>query len=187
MTTLELGDNKSCILRLTSSNFPIWKVRISVKIRTLSASDILWDIEQCPTPSSPYVPSTLISEDAHDCAAAKRLAEIAIWMKHDADAFNIIIEHVDDNMITQFGDKGTSAEIWKTVLSVNQDTHSGVMAFYIKTGIIEHKYTDDTPIADHIGWIWTENQCLLGMRKGLDDEFLALLLLHSLPKTEAWA
>jgi gag-polypeptide of LTR copia-type len=139
------------------------------------------------TPLSPYVPSTLISEDAHDCAAAKRLTKIATWTKWDADAFNIIIEHVNDNMIMQFSDKGTSAEIWKTVLSINQDTHSSVTAFYIKIGIIEHKYTDGTPIADHISWICTENQCLLGMRKGLDDEFLTLLLLHSLPKTKTWA
>jgi hypothetical protein len=90
-------------------------------------------------------------------------------------------------MITQFGDKTTSAAIWRIVLSVNQDTHSGVMAFYIKIGIIEHKFIDGNPMADHIGWIRTENQCLLGMKKGLDDEFLALLLLHSLPKTEQWA
>jgi hypothetical protein len=61
-------------------------------------------------------------------------------------------------MITQFGDKGTSAEIWKIVLSVNHDTHSGVTAFYIKIRIIEHKYIDGTPMADHIGWIQTENQ-----------------------------
>ena len=31
-----------------------------------------------------------------------------------------------------------------------------------------------------------ENQQLQGMKKDLDDEFLALLLLHSLPKTETW-
>ena len=83
------------------------------------------------------MPNTLVSEDAHNHAAIKRLADIATWTKRDADAFNLIIEHVDDNMITQFGDKGTSTKIWKIVLSVNQDTHSGVTAFYIKIGIIE--------------------------------------------------
>jgi gag-polypeptide of LTR copia-type len=81
-----------------------------------------------------------------------------LWTKRDADAFNLIVELVDDNMITQFGDKATSAEIWKTVLSVNHDTHSGVTAFYIKIGIIKRKYIDGTPIADHIGWICMENQ-----------------------------
>lgn len=186
MTTPESSDIKSRIPRLTSSNFPIWKVRISAKIRTLGASDILSGVETCPRPSSPYVPNTTVTEDAHDRAAAKRLIAIASWTKRDADAFNIIVENVDDNMITQFGNKGTSLEIWKIVLSVNHDTHSGVTAFYIKIGIIERRYIDGTPIADHIGWIRTENQRLQGMKKDLDDEFLALLLLHSLPKTETW-
>jgi hypothetical protein len=45
MTIVELGDIKLSILQLTSLNFPIWKVRISVKIRTLGASDILYSIE----------------------------------------------------------------------------------------------------------------------------------------------
>jgi hypothetical protein len=46
---------------------------------------------------------------------------------------------------------------------------------------------DSNPVADHIRWIWAENQWLLGMKKGLDDEFLALLIHHSLLKTEQWA
>ena len=89
-------------------------------------------------------------------------------------------------MITKFSDEATSAAIWKIVLSVNQDMHSGITAFYIKIRIIEHKYVDGAPITDHIRWICTENQHLLGMKKGLDDKFLALLLLHSLPKTDQW-
>ena len=149
-------------------------------------SEILSGAETHPQPSSPYTPNNLISEDAHDRAAAKRLTDIATWTKHDVDAFNTIVEHVDNNMITKFGDEAMSAAIWKIVLSVNQDMHSGVTTFYIKIGIIECKYVDDTPIANHIGWICTENQRLLGMKKGLDNEFLALLLLHSLPKTDQW-
>jgi gag-polypeptide of LTR copia-type len=177
MATSEPIDPKACIPCL----------QISAKIHTLGASEILSGAETHPQPSDAYILNSLISEDAHDQAAAKQLTDIATWTKHDVDAFNVIVEHVDDNMITKFGNKTTSATIWKIVLSVNQDTHSGVTAFYIKIGIIEHKYIDGNPMANHIGWIWAENQCLLGIKKGLDDKFLALLLLHSLPKTEQWA
>ena len=103
----------------------------------LSATQILSGAETCPSPSAACIPNTLISEDAHDHAAAKRLADIALWMKCDADTFNFIVKCVDNNMITQFSDKGTSAEIWKIVLAVNHDTHSGVTTFYIKISIIE--------------------------------------------------
>jgi hypothetical protein len=96
--------------------------------------------------------------------------------------------HLHNQLCKQSCDRicAGSSEISRFLVLAGFIFHS-ITAFYIKIGIIECKYTDGTPITNHIGWICTENQHLLGMRKGLDDEFLTLLLLHSLPKTKTWA
>ena len=62
----------------------------------------------------------------------------------------------------------------------NTNVHTGLATFYTKMGILEKKYTDGEDLHTHFSHITMENQKL--QQKGFDNEFLAQILLMSLPQ-----
>ena len=60
------------------------------------------------------------------------------------------------------------------------NVHTGLAAFYTKMGILEKKYTDREDLHAHFSHITMENWKL--QQKGFDNEFLAQILLMSLPQ-----
>jgi hypothetical protein len=60
----------------------------------------------------------------------------------------------------------------------------GLAAFYIKVGMLEKKYAEGENMHAHISFITSENHKLRD--KAFDDEFLAQILLMSLPRDSTW-
>ena len=58
--------------------------------------------------------------------------------------------------------------------------HTGIAAFFMKVGMLQKKYTDGNDINMHLTFFTMENQKL--GKKAFDDEFLAQLMLMSLPQ-----
>ena len=80
--------------------------------------------------------------------------------------------------------KGLFDHIVKIFEKTNIDV--GVTTFYTFISMMSLQWDGKLPIAQHISAISSVNAQLTSMRKGFDDETLAFLLLHSLPKNSTW-
>ena len=60
------------------------------------------------------------------------------------------------------------------------NVHTRLATFYTKMGILKKKYTDGEDLHTHFSHITMENWKL--QKKGFDNEFLAQILLMSLPQ-----
>jgi hypothetical protein len=66
----------------------------------------------------------------------------------------------------------------------HKGANTGLAAFYIKVGMLEKKYVEGENMHTHISFLTTENRKL--GNKAFDDEFLAQVLLMSLPRDSTW-
>jgi transposase InsO family protein len=79
------------------------------------------------------------------------------------------------------GLKNMSAKaVWDALKARHADTHTGVAAFFTKVGMLQKKYTDGDDMNTHLTFFTMENRKL--GTKAFDDEFLAQLMLMSLPQ-----
>ena len=62
--------------------------------------------------------------------------------------------------------------------------HTGLVAFYIKVGMLTKQYTEGDNMHMHLSFFTTEN-CKLGS-KDFNDEFLTQGMLMSLPCDSTW-
>ncbi|KJA17869.1 hypothetical protein HYPSUDRAFT_105098, partial [Hypholoma sublateritium FD-334 SS-4] len=81
----------------------------------------------------------------------------------------------------------TASSLYKKLVDIHQNQNVGASAFYTFIGMLETKW-DGTPdtIQDHIATIAAGDSKLVAMKKPMDSEFLAFLLLHSLPDDPVW-
>jgi len=74
----------------------------------------------------------------------------------------------------------SAKEVWDTLKTRHADTHTGVAAFFIKVGMLQKKYNDGDDMNTHLTFFTMENRKL--GTNAFDDEFLAQLMLMSLPQ-----
>ncbi len=190
MTTLDTGVtvtmSKIPLLTEEAGNWITWKTCIEAKLASIDAKNIILRKEPCP-PSHNSNPDLTPAEN--QAAAALVLDKQSDWDKHDAKAFNLIVENIDDSHLSLFEDPpvNSSSQIaYGRLLTKYTDTLSGVNAFYTKMELVEHQYTEGDSITELVAFFRTKNARLAGMNKDFDGETLAFLILRSLPKTQEW-
>ena len=94
-------------------------------------------------------------------------------------AIGIITQSVEPEQLSHFKDETTAKGTWNALKAQHANVNTGLTAFYIKVCMLEKKYVDGEDLHAHFNTIILENR-KLGL-KGFDDEFLAQLLLMSLP------
>jgi len=77
-------------------------------------------------------------------------------------------------------EKKSAKEVWDVLKARHADTHTGVAAFFTKVGMLQKKYTDGDDMNTHLTFFTLENRKL--GNNAFDDEFLAQLMLMSLPQ-----
>lgn len=77
----------------------------------------------------------------------------------------------------------TAKEVWDTLKKKHETINSGLAVYYTKVGMLEKKYVEGDMHA-HLSFLSLENHKLGS--KAFDDEFLAQLMLMSLPRDSTW-
>ncbi|KIJ46992.1 hypothetical protein M422DRAFT_121622, partial [Sphaerobolus stellatus SS14] len=80
----------------------------------------------------------------------------------------------------------TAQSLFNAIVKIFEKTNIGVTAFYTFISMMNIQWDGELPISKHISAISAANVRLISMKKGFDDETLAFLLLHSLPKNTTW-
>jgi hypothetical protein len=123
---------------------------------------------------------------------AAALRDIRDWCRRDDKAIGIILSLLSDaekQSINQ--DAQTSKDLWDEITARHKDENTGIAAFFIRRSIIAKRYDPDEPappgmtaMSVHASFYSKENKKL--GPKGFEDEFLAQLLLFSLPRELNW-
>jgi len=109
------------------------------------------------------------------------------WELKDQRARGILIEHLNDRLVLELQGLTTAKEMYDKIVDIHQNTNIGVNAFYTFAGMLNLKWDGDQSTLDnHIAAIKSGDAKLSGMKKPIDAEFLAFLLLNSLPDDSIW-
>jgi hypothetical protein len=105
-------------------------------------------------------------------------------LRHNDKAIGTISNLVEVDQLTHIKGKTTAKEVWDALKKEHADMHTGLAAFYTKVGMLSKKYTKGENMHMHLLFLTTENR-KLGM-KAFNDEFLAQVMLMSLPRDSTW-
>ncbi|KIM82709.1 hypothetical protein PILCRDRAFT_7621 [Piloderma croceum F 1598] len=170
------------IEKLTHSNYHAWASH---------AESLLWDRgvwrfctgdEDIPTkPVRPgFSPTTTPAKIATGNRKHKEdLCTYADAIHRNDKAIRTIRLIVEHDQLEHTDGKDTAREVWDALKEKHKGANMGLAAFYIKVGMLEKKYVEGMNMHTHISFFTTENHKL--GNKAFDDEFLAQILLMSLP------
>ena len=91
---------------------------------------------------------------------------------------------IEPDQFKHIDGKETVKEAWDALKQKHADSHTSLAAFYIKVGMLNKKYTDGESMHAHLSFFSTEN-CKVAT-KVFDNEFLAQVMLMSLPRDSTW-
>ena len=168
-------DSTACPVLENAAGFQIWQLRIVGKLRREKVYDVLKQPK--PDPSTTTLSTIYPSSAPH----------IDSWDVRDAKAHGIITDHICDRLVLATADELTAASLYNKLVDIHQNQNVGASAFYTFIGMLETKW-DGSPdtVQDHIATIAAGDSKLVAMKKPMDSEFLAFLLLHSLPNDPVW-
>ncbi|PPQ83713.1 hypothetical protein CVT26_005513 [Gymnopilus dilepis] len=164
-----------CPVLTGPENFQIWHIRILAKLRVEKVADVILakgkeEDEGADDPDTTVVPYYRES-----------------WATRDSKAHGILITHLSDRLSLQVANLPSALEVYNKILEIHQKTNVGVSAFYTFVGMMNLKWDGDiSTIQDHIASISAADAKLTAMKKGVDSEWLAFILLQSLPNTTVW-
>ena len=98
---------------------------------------------------------------------------------HNDQAIGMIKTHIEPSQFEGIDKLAMAKEVWEKLALWHKDTHTGLSVFYTKVGILEKRYTDGEDMHVHLDFLTMENWKL--NKKAFDDEFLAQIMLMSLP------
>ena len=143
-----------------ASNFALWRIRIVEKLHTekvygcISGDDANPNIATNPTASVIYPSISAVSSPStfHDP-----------WHVCNGKAHGIITQHLNDHDILTYASAPTSKELFDHIICKYEGTNIGVNVFYTFTTMMGCKYTDGTPINDHISTLASDARKLVSM------------------------
>lgn len=148
------------MIRLTSSNYALWKSRME---------DILF----CKDLYDPI-----------ELGSAKPIEIKDIdWKKMHRKVVGTNRQWVDNNVYHHISNETDAQVLWKKLESMYERKSVQSKAFVIRK-LVNLKYNDGKPITEHLSDFQELVNQLNAMKLVLDDELQALLLLSSLP--ESW-
>jgi gag-polypeptide of LTR copia-type len=79
-------------------------------------------------------------------------------------------------------------EVWTRLTAAHKVEHNSMTAFYTTIALLKQEYKDGKSMQQHISSYLTDNHLLyqIGPKHMLSNEFLAQLLLMSLPHPSNW-
>jgi hypothetical protein len=174
---------------LVKGQYHPWKPKAISKLREAGVYLNVNGTEPKPPP-----PITLPGDASATAQSmhANALRDIRDWCRRDDKALGIILSLLSDaekQSINQ--DAQTSKDLWDEIAARHKDENTGIAAFFIRRSIIAKRYDPDEPappgmtaMSVHASFYSKENKKL--GPKGFEDEFLAQLLLFSLPRELNW-
>ncbi|RVW14266.1 Retrovirus-related Pol polyprotein from transposon TNT 1-94 [Vitis vinifera] len=105
------------------------------------------------------------------------------WKKLDRKAVGFIRQWIDDSVFHHVSTENSAHGLW-TKLESLYDRKTAVNKAFLFRKLVNSKYKEGTPIAEHLNEIKSIVNQLAAMKITFDDELQALLLLSSLP--ESW-
>jgi hypothetical protein len=147
----------------------MWKIRIFAKLRREKV--LAYATGQTPQPTT-TTPTPQIYTS---------VTSTTTWEEGDEKVHGLIIEHISDRIALQVAHLPTSKELLDEVICLHESMNVSVQAFFALVEVVGAQWDGVLDIQDHIGRIWAASQTLSAMGRPLGDEFLAFLLLHSLP------
>ena len=99
--------------------------------------------------------------------------------RRNDQAVGVIMTKIEPSEYSGLENK-SAKEVWDALKARHADTHTGVAAFFMKVGMLQKKYTDGDDMNTHLTFFTLENRKL--RNNAFDDEFLAQLMLMSLPQ-----
>ncbi|KIK60253.1 hypothetical protein GYMLUDRAFT_1000242 [Collybiopsis luxurians FD-317 M1] len=99
-------------------------------------------------------------------------------------AICIIKEHLAPEQIALIENLTDSKAVWKALEDAHKGTSTGLNAFYTKCGMMDKRYNDGDNMQGHINFFILENK-KLSTSDAFSDEFLAQLMLMSLPRNDS--
>ena len=83
-------------------------------------------------------------------------------------------------------DYRSAKDFWDRLKAVHQTAHTGIAAFYMKVGMIKREFVEGESMQSHIDFLLGKNKKLATSKQAFNDEFMAQLILMSLPSPLLW-
>jgi hypothetical protein len=197
MVNASSDDYTPDITLLTAGLYPTWEPRAKSELmrcglwRLCTGEEILLPIPTLPVSSTTGSVSTRAAaqRDADVLGAAEREYKRDVRDYNDAlrrndRAVGLIRSIIAEDQLQHLDGQTSAKDVWDTLAAKHKDSSSGLNAYYIKIGILEKKYIEDESMPAHLSFLQLENRKLGA--KAFDDEFLAQIMLMSLPRDSTW-
>jgi len=173
------------LLKLNHSNYHQWEPHARAELMKAGVWRFCTGDELAPVrPTDPGSPPTSAEAREKWMKLSNRYNEDLRYhnehYRRNDKAIGTISLLIEPDQFEYIKDKTTAKEVWDALKTKHSNVHSGLTAFYTKIGMLEKKYIDGEDLHAHFNFIIMENRKL--GKKAFDDEFLAQLLLMSLPR-----
>jgi gag-polypeptide of LTR copia-type len=101
-------------------------------------------------------------------------------------ASGILMELIAPDQERHIEDYTSAKDFWDRLKVVHQSAHTGIAAFYMKVGMMKREYVEGESMQVHIDFLLGKNKKLAASKQAFDDEFMAQLILMSLPSPSLW-
>jgi hypothetical protein len=160
------------------AKYAIWKIRVKGKLSRAKCLGHALGTETRPT--APTTTTPVIYGSGYELPES--------WDSRDSRARAILIEYVSDRLALHLDDAKfpTAHSVWTELTRIHELENAGARAFYVFLELLGARWDGQTSVETHIGALRSASQRLTQMKRPVDDEFLAFLLLHSLPQDDLY-
>lgn len=175
--------NNTSFEKLTHGNYHSWVLRASGKLKKAK----VWRVvtRDDPRPVPPVTPDAAANA-AQQAQYALEKKGIREWELNDNAASGILMELIAPDQERHIEDYKSAKDFWDRLKAVHQTAHTGIAAFYMKVGMIKREFVKGESMQLHIDFLLGENKKLAASKQAFDDEFMAQLILMSLPSPSLW-
>ena len=155
----EMNNSVNTMIKLTATDYLIWKSRMEDLLCCLDYEDtLLGDAGK---------PSEMSNKD---------------WAKLNKKAIGKIRQWVNNSVYQHVANETNASVIWNILWELYEKKNAQNKAFLFRK-LMYLRYTDGTPVSDHLNVFQGILNQLATLDMKLDDEIYALCLIGSLPHT----
>lgn len=185
------SDSTSCPVLQGPENFQIWKHRVIAKLRREKVYDTIVPPADKKTTVTATTQTTAEGKEPATKPSSSPLSSSTLyldsWETRDAKAHGIITDHICDRLVLETASESTALALFEKLVEIHKQKNIGASAFYTWVGMLGLKWDGDTStLQAHIAALASADAKLTSMKKAIDPEFLAYMLLHSLPDDNTW-
>ncbi|KAF8583701.1 hypothetical protein K439DRAFT_1286729, partial [Ramaria rubella] len=116
------------------------------------------------------------------------------WQTRDYKARGVIMDWINDQLALCLESEGlaplaptaTSKKMYDKLVEIHREVNVSINAFYNFVELVGLRWDGVSSIEEHISQFSTINSKLTSLKKPIDDFFLTMLLLQSLPTSSNW-